>query len=378
MSSRPDDIVERRFFPVGAAILKEGDAADSFYLIERGEVSISKAGPDGPILLGRMGEGDIFGEMALIDDKPRSASVTAVVPTLCRLFPRTILEESVKGSDGLVRNLLKLFVRNLRNATNLQLENRRLLKELTDFRDRLTDELEVARRMQLELAPAATDWAELGSRADIRLSAVFEPSSEVGGDLWSAFPVGTDGVGIFLGDLTGHGVVAAVNAFRLHTLLGTLAHVAHDPGAFLTALNQRLIAILPLGQFAVSAYIVIRRGQPLHFAAAGWESALIRRTDGSLEPLYGDGLPLGISDGETYNSQTLPFGSGDRLLIYSDALSEVFRGNEKADDADLIRTRDAALADAAGDMPARWMQALAAEGLRPMDDDLTIVCATRR
>ncbi|MFD2261721.1 PP2C family protein-serine/threonine phosphatase [Lacibacterium aquatile] len=377
MSLPEDDLVERRTYAPGATILAEGDAADSFFLIERGEVEVTKTGPDGAHRLGRMGEGDIFGEMALIDDSPRSASVVALKPTVCRLFPRSILEESVKGSNGLVRNILNLFVRNLRHSTNLQVENRRLLRELTDFKDRLTDELDVARHMQMELAPPADEWGELGQRAGIDLSAVFEPSSEVGGDLWSAFPVGDHGVGLFLGDLTGHGVVAAVNAFRLHTLLGTLSHVADDPGVFLTALNQRLANILPLGQFAVAAYAVIQPGKPLAYAAAGWECALIHAPDGSETPLFGDGLPLGISSDESYRTSHFEFQPGAHLLIYSDALSEAYKGSERITDADLSATRSTALA-AQQDVPGVWMAGLRDLGIRPLDDDLTIVCATRR
>lgn len=377
MTLPDDDLVERRFYAVGATILAEGAAADGFFLIERGEVEVMKSSPDGPHRLGRMGEGDIFGEMALIDDSPRSASVIAITPTVCRLFPRSILEESVKGSNGLVRNVLNLFVRNLRHSTNLQVENRRLLRELTDFRDRLTDELDVARHMQMELAPPADEWGELGERAGINLSAVFEPSSEVGGDLWSAFPVGEDGIGLFLGDLTGHGVVAAVNAFRLHTLLPTLSHVADDPGAFLTALNQRLANILPLGQFAVAAYAVIHPGRPLAYAAAGWECALIHAPDGSDTPLFGDGLPLGISSDESYQTCHFPFDTGSHLLIYSDALSEAYKGAERITDEELLATRTVALA-ARQNVPEAWMAGLKDLGIRPLDDDLTIVCATRR
>jgi CRP/FNR family transcriptional regulator, cyclic AMP receptor protein len=66
--------VPTRNYGKGAAIFREGDRGDEFFVVVRGEVEIRS----GNRLLERLGKNSIFGEMALIDDSPRSATVVAV------------------------------------------------------------------------------------------------------------------------------------------------------------------------------------------------------------------------------------------------------------------------------------------------------------
>lgn len=70
-------------FDDGATIFREGDPAGPVYLVERGIVRISKAKPGGETVLGEVGAGGIFGEMALIDASPRMATATAVGGAVC-------------------------------------------------------------------------------------------------------------------------------------------------------------------------------------------------------------------------------------------------------------------------------------------------------
>jgi CRP-like cAMP-binding protein len=65
-------------FQRGQVILREGDRSTEAYIIRRGRVEVTKAGRAGPVALATLGEGEIFGEMALITEKPRSATVTAL------------------------------------------------------------------------------------------------------------------------------------------------------------------------------------------------------------------------------------------------------------------------------------------------------------
>jgi CRP-like cAMP-binding protein len=62
----------------GDAVLREGEPGTSFFVLARGSVDVSRAGPDGPVALARLADGAIFGEMALVSSLPRSASVTAI------------------------------------------------------------------------------------------------------------------------------------------------------------------------------------------------------------------------------------------------------------------------------------------------------------
>jgi CRP/FNR family cyclic AMP-dependent transcriptional regulator len=70
-------------FDDGATIFREGDPVGPVYLVERGMVRISKASPGGETVLGQVGTGGIFGEMALIDTSPRMATATAIGGAVC-------------------------------------------------------------------------------------------------------------------------------------------------------------------------------------------------------------------------------------------------------------------------------------------------------
>jgi len=116
------NIANRRTYGPGDIILREGDSGDSFYLIEKGSFEIYKKGPNGQkIVIGKIPAGGIFGEMAVIDDKPRMASAAAIEPTVCRVIPRALLEKKIASSDKLVQAIIKIFIQNIRTITELQI-----------------------------------------------------------------------------------------------------------------------------------------------------------------------------------------------------------------------------------------------------------------
>jgi CRP-like cAMP-binding protein len=63
--------------PAGAAVVREGDRGRSLYVVALGRLRVERARPDGPAVIARVGEGDFFGEMALLSGEPRMASVVA-------------------------------------------------------------------------------------------------------------------------------------------------------------------------------------------------------------------------------------------------------------------------------------------------------------
>jgi len=100
-----------RTFERGTTIIKEGDAGDIFYLIRSGSVdlttsSMEKTGDQ--IALGTMGEGDFFGEIALLTDKPRTATVTASEKTEVMELTRADFDE-ISGRFPSVRRIAKAY-----------------------------------------------------------------------------------------------------------------------------------------------------------------------------------------------------------------------------------------------------------------------------
>ncbi len=108
------DIFQAKLFRPGQLIIREGEAGDCAYLIENGRVEIFKTINGKRSVLANLGEGAIFGEMALVDDAKRSASAEAVVPTTALVIDRKVLDTAIAQSHPVVRALLHTYVRHLR------------------------------------------------------------------------------------------------------------------------------------------------------------------------------------------------------------------------------------------------------------------------
>jgi CRP/FNR family cyclic AMP-dependent transcriptional regulator len=99
-----------RSYPRQSVILFESDPGDALYVVLRGEVKVVLTGEDGrEVILSILKDGDFFGEMSLIDDRPRSATVVATVDSELLVLRRddfqACLEENPRIAFGLLREL---------------------------------------------------------------------------------------------------------------------------------------------------------------------------------------------------------------------------------------------------------------------------------
>jgi CRP-like cAMP-binding protein len=118
------EILDRRVYHNGEVIFKEGDTGRKCaFLVENGKVEISKSSSAGERrVLGHIATGGIFGEMALIDNSPRMAMAKAVDTTTVVIINEVMFEQKLKKSDPLVRGLMNIFVRNIRELTEKMVE----------------------------------------------------------------------------------------------------------------------------------------------------------------------------------------------------------------------------------------------------------------
>ena len=108
---------ERKQFLPGELILQEGTIGMRAYLVETGAVEISRGHGEKRRVLGRVGPGGIFGELALIDGNGRSADAKATTETVCLVIPQDVFKEKLEKADPFIRALIRIMCRNLRNMT---------------------------------------------------------------------------------------------------------------------------------------------------------------------------------------------------------------------------------------------------------------------
>ena len=104
-----------RSYSAGEVIEKEGGSAVAFYLITGGSVEVRK----GEKLVSKLGRGHFFGEMALIDKQPRSATVvSAEAGTKCLMMPAWNFKATVENDPKVAIGVMKELARRLRETTN--------------------------------------------------------------------------------------------------------------------------------------------------------------------------------------------------------------------------------------------------------------------
>ena len=180
-------------------------------------------------------------------------------------------------------------------------------------------EFEWASRVQRGILPRP--WPTGGPE---ELLGFMRSAQEVAGDSYDFIPIDDDHVGFAIADVAGKGIAAAMMASITHALLRALASDFPDPSECLAKLNRLLTSHNPEMLFVTLLYGVLdRRTGVVAYANAGHPWPLKLAADGTVAPLSGEvGIPLGIRDPAIWSTATIALSPDDRLLLYTDGLSE--------------------------------------------------------
>lgn len=106
-------ILERRFVPKGTVVIRESDEAYSAYLIQSGEVVVYTKSDGQEVELARLGVGEICGEMSLIGDNRRSASVRTTEDCNLIVITRSAFEEKLRNSDPTIQAIVQMLIKRI-------------------------------------------------------------------------------------------------------------------------------------------------------------------------------------------------------------------------------------------------------------------------
>ncbi|MFK7961506.1 MAG: SpoIIE family protein phosphatase [Phycisphaerales bacterium] len=202
-------------------------------------------------------------------------------------------------------------------AVGLALGNLRRA-ELEIGQQRFQLEMDAAQEAQHHLLPPAR-----GIAGPIRWSMRMQPGMGVAGDLFDVVPIDDERTAIVVGDVAGHGLGAALQmAMVLSIIRAELQRSGDLPAAVGTA-DRMAADSLQLGRFVTLWAAIIGPEPEVQFVNAGHGHVLVRHADGGVEspPMTID-LPVGLGEGRPPRLQSLTLGDDDRLLIFSDGLSE--------------------------------------------------------
>lgn len=125
-------ILERRFVPKNTIILKEGDSGGQAFLVQSGGVRVYTSHENKEIELARLGTGQIFGEMALIFDGPRSASVQATEDCNLIVITRQQFEDKLKTTDPTIRAVVQMLTNRILDTNNSLINKKSSLEDMKE------------------------------------------------------------------------------------------------------------------------------------------------------------------------------------------------------------------------------------------------------
>jgi sigma-B regulation protein RsbU (phosphoserine phosphatase) len=178
-------------------------------------------------------------------------------------------------------------------------------------------EAEEARLIQRGLLPTATPLVP-----GIDLSVTWLPADGVGGDCFDTLGFGNV-LGISIADIAGKGLPAALLMSNLQAAVRAFAQDAVSPASINNSINRLLCRNMASGRFATFCYARIEPSAGrIVYSNAGHNPPILIRADGAVEELSDGGMVLGIFPDVTYDQAEMTLGRGDRLLFYTDGITE--------------------------------------------------------
>ena len=311
----------------GDVLFEEGEPGDCFYVVSKGAVEISKSIPGGgaeKLAVRRAGEA--FGEMALLNDAPRSASATALEETEVLTLSREDFEPLI-GLDSLAMRMLQVLSKALR-ALGVRFAS--LERGGASASARGGGGEDANRALQRSILPRNAPTAD---GFDIAAGTMLEDSG-AGRTAWETVRLSDGGVGLVAMTVNGDGLPPAHQLALARAFFNEYARTGQGTESLLASVNDGLSHNETPGvdQTVAAGLLVPGNGSVVWSGAGGVQGAVIRR-EGTLDEFPSHGPPLGMLDGFQYGTQEYQIGTGDMVIVVSTASAGLFGGA-----ADLVST----------------------------------------
>ena len=303
--------------PAGTPLLRRGEANRNVFILLSGQL-VAQLGEDANAdTVIRIAPGECIGELSAIDGKPISALVHAVSNVRVLRLDRDVFWNRLMLLRGVAANLMSTLTERMRSSNQkalaLQLERLEL--------QHLKKELEVARQLQASMLPLQRPL--FPGRSDIEVCGFMEPASKVGGDLFDVFFVDSRTLFVCIGDVSGHGIAAALFMVRAIGLLRVLAMDTMQPDKLLETLNDRLCIGNDTNLFVTlfCGFLDVQDGRFV-YSNGGHCVPMVCTARGARRLPLPKGMLLGAASGRRYSSLECELAIGETLFCYSDGVTE--------------------------------------------------------
>ena len=214
----------------------------------------------------------------------------------------------------LILGLAMIVFLMIRSARNMK-----ELGEITAVKERMENELEIAKGIQMSMIPKI--FPSYPERSDIDIFASIVPAKEVGGDLFDFF-IMDEKLYFCIGDVSGKGVPASLVMAVTRSLFRTLAAHEKSPGRIVTAMNESMSDMNESTMFVTffCGVLDMKTGH-LRYCNAGHNAPVLLNTAKTPLPVVSN-VPLGIVAGTAFQEQETDLKYDDTLFLYTDGVTE--------------------------------------------------------
>jgi len=355
------ETLTKREYPAGTLVVREGHPASRFHILLEGEVEVLKAlGTADERLLAVRKAGNVIGEMGLLSEEGlHTASVRAQTPIYLLQMTREEFDALLHRQPTLAYGMVRTLSQRLDYSENLAIrdlrrKNRELMQAYQELeaaqamlieKERLERELEVARDIQGSILPR-----ELPQQPGYDFGALMVPMSAVGGDFYDFIPLGKDRIGIAIGDVSDHGVPAALFMAMTVTLLRAESRrsSALSPKEILLNVNKQLLEMNETGIFVTMLYGELDfNDRVFSYVRAGHEIPVVCNAQGDYSELaQSKGQLIGVLENPILQENRIQLTHGCTLLMFTDGVNEAANPEWNLFGHDRLRRELAARRDA--------------------------------
>ncbi len=336
--------------------------------------------PWGWILLSTAYESDIFGRAEAVKERTIIAiafigllAIFLVTLSIRKMFGplQQLTELTHKVAEG---NLDASIIVESRDEIGALAKSFNFMLRSLKQNMRITQEFDIARRMQAEMLPKAAPQI-----SGLAIESLSLPATEVGGDFYDFLPLNGNRLGIVIGDVSGKGVSGAMVMTGALSAIRFAAEERDTPNEILERSNRRLVNDIQVNMF-VAAFCGIfdLARNVLYYANAGQPMPLLYR-NGEVSFLpqseNGDRFPLGIRRQVKFEQMQMALQPGDLLVFYTDGIVDMV--NEAVEPFGFERLQEAIKKHARvalQELPRRLtVEAENYTGVREHIDDLTLM-----
>ncbi len=309
----------------GETIITRGEEGSTMYFIISGSARVH----DGEVIWAHLDEGEVFGEMAVLDSEVRSATVTMESDSLLLSIERDVFYAALSTDPDAFKAVLHAVLK----------REREIVQEIKTRSTKLLayqKELEIGRRIQADFLPGSIPKID-----NWEVAAWFEAAREVAGDFYDVFKLKTSShVAIVIGDVCDKGVGAALfmtlfrSLIRATSLYGCMDSAVDNAAAAGKAKDVLLNSVLTTNRYIATTHagssmfasvffgLLDPDTGELIYVNAGHEAPMIFRQNGEVDLLDITGGVMGLFPAANYTVASAKLNEGDLIFTYTDGVNE--------------------------------------------------------